>query len=880
MSIPLILTAKKYISSSAAYYDSDVDTENGIFSYGDNYYKTFIASAEKGYKLPFVKYHKVVQSKATANDPWETKYSENMNIQTAAFSQLYDVSFNNGESGKQNRICFPFKVGTEIKDNMSVNGSELSIIPLVNPTDNTQSNYRMRKATVELYNDSNGGSYGGTNFSKATIYAENENEYFFKVPAPSYVSALGKYAYTFYINVLLSTMVNGAKVNIPFTQVPMKMYTEADYNNSIFTNPYLINVTSADNGQAYESIYRSKGWHDDSFTEKTVKTSLPTTNVPMIMSIPKNPEVYILNGDFVSPVIKTINSISLSQNSISLYKGQNFTLPVQATVNYLDGTSGLCDIAWDKVVDNNTVGEQVYTASYHDSELNQTFTTTLIIVVKESIVELILENYSINLTYGEVYSLPTTAKIKLFDDSEENVNITWDKAIDTNVVGETIYTASFIADNLTVTKTLTINIAQPLLEIQLIENEKEIFYGSNFSLPTTANAKYEGGEIKVVDIIWDKTINTSLKGISVYTASFTEFSKTVTSTLTINVLLRPVSLTINQESIKINENTVFNTDDLIFKIKFEDDSEVNKTFADVVVNQPIDLNIEGDTEYIFSYTENTITVSDSLVLKVDKIDPTFSILKIQNTTINSAVLNIKTNEPNCIFYFKLSEENVLPTINEIKANTETNISITNIDEFEKTINITNLKSKKEYYVFILASDSNGNAQDNVSTIALKTLPVPFEVKGNVFIGNAKITIDQNSNFDEIHYRFEDIALSQTTNNKDSYDVAYFESNVVLNKLLNTDFLLYNEFIEIVAPSSLSKTIVLAIQLYKNNEPVSDIVLSEFSVISNNTTIESIFSDYVRVSNKEVIRTFIDDHIEENKKYFYKVISVKQKFVTK
>ena len=305
MSIPLILTAKSYISSSGDYYDSNIDTENGIFSYGSNDYKTFIASAEKGYKLPYVQYHSVARSKTLANDPWTTKYSDSINLSQLVLSQAYETCFTNGDNGKQNRICFTNKTGTAIKDNMSVNGSELSIIPLVNPTDNTQSNYRMRKAKVELYNSSNGGSYRETHFSKATIYAENENEYFFKVPAPSYVSALDKYVYNFNINVLLSTMVNGTKVNIPFTQVPMKMYTEEDYNNSIFTNPYLINVTSADNGQAYEYIYRSKGLSDDGFTEKTVKTSLPTTNVPMIMSIPKNPEVYILNGDFVSPVIKT-----------------------------------------------------------------------------------------------------------------------------------------------------------------------------------------------------------------------------------------------------------------------------------------------------------------------------------------------------------------------------------------------------------------------------------------------------------------------------------------------------------------------------------------------------------------------------------------------
>ena len=190
------------------------------------------------------------------------------------------------------------------------------------------------------------------------------------------------------------------------------------------------------------------------------------------------------------------------------------------------------------------------------------------------------------------------------------------------------------------------------------------------------------------------------------------------------------------------------------------------------------------------------------------------------------------------------------------------------------------EKKKEYYVFILASDSNGNTQDNISYLSFKTLPIPFVLNGGVFLGTQNIIIDPSENFDEIHYRIEDVKISQVTNNKDSYDVAYSKNNVVQNKLLSSDFLLYNETIEITAPNNLSKTIVLAIQLYKNNEPVSYIVLSEFSVISNTQTVESIFSDYVKVSNKEVIRTFIDTNIEENKKYFYKVISVKQKFVTK
>src|SRR5574343_408778 len=102
MSIPLILTAKNYVSASAAYYDSDVDTENGIFSYGDSYYKTFVASAEKGYKLPYVKYHSVAQSKTLANDPWAIAYSDSINLHQVALAQSWDIGFNNGESGKQN----------------------------------------------------------------------------------------------------------------------------------------------------------------------------------------------------------------------------------------------------------------------------------------------------------------------------------------------------------------------------------------------------------------------------------------------------------------------------------------------------------------------------------------------------------------------------------------------------------------------------------------------------------------------------------------------------------------------------------------------------------------------------------------------------------
>ena len=43
-----------------------------------------------------------------------------------------------------------------------------------------------------------------------------------------------------------------------------------------------------------------------------------------------------------------------------------------------------------------------------------------------------------------------------------------------------------------------------------------------------------------------------------------------------------------------------------------------------------------------------------------------SFLKIENITINSSDLLIKTNEYNCVFYFKISEENIQPSLEEIR----------------------------------------------------------------------------------------------------------------------------------------------------------------------------------------------------------------------
>ena len=710
----------------------------------------------------------------------------------------------------------PYRV--RIISTTTENGSTLIQLEslLENPSDNSLSNYRKIKPKV-------------THISFAIAGEETRNSVFFEdetkivyLLKPNVRTGTGTfYCYSFSPRIKYTFVKDDlSEVLLPFVEIPtFKKQTQAQYDSGVYSEEFLTPV-GMESGAGGSSNSSSQTYYDGNRTTNNWTTYGDTDSS------------YELEGH-VYPTYQTPEVTTNPGNIYITFFKDDVYIP--RTDDYLSKTPS----------------------------------------------QIIFEQNVFSTKMNSVFSLPTTCSIKYSNDVvESGKTITWDKNVDTSSVGSFVYTASYTENGTTVTQAVTLNVTKILVEIYFVNNSQNIFYNENYNLPLKAMAKYSDDSISEVDVTFDKIINNKVIGLTKYTATYTEDSISKSCVFNVTVLLRPTSMEINQESVYINENSIFNTNELIFKVIFEDGSETNKTFEDVIIDKPIDLNVEGDTEYIFSYTENTVTVSDSLIFKIDKTDPTFSILKIQNTTINSAVLNIKTNEPNCVFYFKVSETNTLPTINEIKANIEENISVVDISEFEKTINISNLKSKKEYYVFILASDSNGNTQDNISYLSFKTLPIPFVLNGGVFLGTQNIIIDPSENFDEIHYRIEDVKISQVTNNKDSYDVAYSENNVVQNKLLSSDFLLYNETIEITAPNNLSKTIVLAIQLYKNNEPVSYIVLSEFSVISNTQTVESIFSDYVKVSNKEVIRTFIDTNIEENKKYFYKVVSVKQKFVNK
>ena len=476
------------------------------------------------------------------------------------------------------------------------------------------------------------------------------------------------------------------------------------------------------------------------------------------------------------------------------------------------------------------------------------------------------------------FALPATATLLYNDATTKTVNVTWNKAVDITTVGTTAYIASYTENGITVNTQLTLTVLKTLNRMYFDESKIDVFYNDYFVLPTKAFVEYSDNVISEVVVIWDRIIDASIKGEVLYTASYTEDGKTITANLIINVLLKPVSLTINKETIIINNETIFNPNNLIFTVKYNDESEVNKLYNEMTIDKEINLNLEKTTEYIFSYTENGFSVVDNLILKIDKSDPTFSILNFNSITINSSVLSAITNEPNCKFYLKISEVNESPTIAELKENNQS-ITTNKINKFESDFLFENLKSKKEYFVFLLVEDSSGNSQDSITSLNFKTLSVPFELDGGVFLGTQKIVIEKTDLFDEIHYRIENVELSKITNNIDSYTVFYSEEDIQ-TKLLNTDYILYNDFIQIDAPEELSTIITLAIQLYKGGEAVSDITLSEISIAAIKSNIESIFSDYEIITNKQLLRIFIDTDIEENKKYFYKVVSVKQKFVTK
>ena len=709
----------------------------------------------------------------------------------------------------------PYRV--RIISTTTENGSTLIQLEslLENPSDNSLSNYRKIKPKVTHISFTTAGQV-----TKNSVFFEDETKIVYLLK-PNVRTGTGTfYSYSFSPRIKYTFVKDDlSEVLLPFVEIPtFKKQTQAQYDSGVYSEEFLT-PAGMESGVSVYTNDTSKTYNDGNRTTNNWTTFGDTDSS------------YEFEG-YVYPTYQTPEVTTNPGNIYITFFKDDVYIP--RTDDYLSKTPS----------------------------------------------QIIFEQNVFSTKMNSVFSLPTSCSIKYSNDViESGKTITWDKNVDTSSVGSFVYTASYTENGTTITQAVTLNVTKTLVEIYFVNNSQNIFYNENYNLPLKAMAKYSDDSISEVDVTFDKIINNKGIGLTQYTATYTEDSISKSCVFNVTVLLRPTSMEINKESVYINENSIFNTNELIFKVIFEDGSETNKTFEDVIIDKPIDLNVEGDTEYIFSYTENTVTVSDSLILKIDKTDPTFTLLSFKNTTINSTELSVKSNEPNCLIYLKFSELEVEPTIDEIKTFVNTDVIITEINEYEKSFVFNNLKSKKKYFAYILMEDSKGNVQDLISKVSVETLPVPFNILNEICIGDKVITIPSSDNYDEVRYRIEQVNLSQIKNNKDSYDITYSETDIQ-NKLLNADYLLYNGSIELMQPNQLSYTIVVVIQLYKNNEPVSDIVLTEFTIITTNKNPETIFSDYVRVSNRILVRTFIDENIEENKKYFYKIISVKQKFITK
>lgn len=134
-----------------------------------------------------------------------------------------------------------------------------------------------------------------------------------------------------------------------------------------------------------------------------------------------------------------IESISLSEKELILEEKESYKLKATVLPNNATNKSLIWHSSDDKIitVDNEgtVVAHSVGEATVTVSDTSGKITNQLVITVKEPTIQSI-EDFTINITQNDDYSLPTTVSAIMSNNTTKEVPVSWDtKEIDTSIIG-------------------------------------------------------------------------------------------------------------------------------------------------------------------------------------------------------------------------------------------------------------------------------------------------------------------------------------------------------------------------------------------------------------------------------------------------------------
>jgi hypothetical protein len=349
-------------------------------------------------------------------------------------------------------------------------------------------------------------------------------------------------------------------------------------------------------------------------------------------SAPTIQVVYVLVVTEIKPEV-TLQGLVLTSTTGTVEVKKAFTLPTTGIAIYSNNTTKPVAVTWDKVVDTSKVGPFTYTASYTEGTETRTAVFTLTVTpveipVKATKIAFATNKITLQVKANGTYELPKLVTATYDNGTTKEVTITsWSPSATASIA--TVETTSYIAifsekysdgTSVLLTAIYTVEVTEEpqtktLETITLTKTSDSVGKGTSYTLPATATAVYSDASTKPVAVTWDKAVNTTVAGITVYTASYTENGVTKTALFTLTVtedVVKATSFKISQTSGMVVKGAVYS---LPTKGTITFSNGTTKEVG-VTWNKGVNTGTVGVYEYIGSNTEaGTLTVKFTLTVE-------------------------------------------------------------------------------------------------------------------------------------------------------------------------------------------------------------------------------------------------------------------------
>ena len=240
--------------------------------------------------------------------------------------------------------------------------------------------------------------------------------------------------------------------------------------------------------------------------------------------------------------VNKLSSISVSGQKTEFEYGEIFSFDGVVTASYTVDPDQVVNPTSVSIIDTFTPGIKHVTVTYIEDGVTATYTYDVTVneppVVPTS---LDLTGMTVDYVTYDDFSFDGIARVNYSDHTVKQVTPTSVSTPDMTVAGDKEITVTYVEDNVTLTKTYVIHVAErTILPASLVISGQKIEFtvGDTFSFDGTCTLKYTDDSTKVVTPVVSSP-DMSSAGTKTVTLTYTEYGVTVTATYNITVSEAP-----------------------------------------------------------------------------------------------------------------------------------------------------------------------------------------------------------------------------------------------------------------------------------------------------------------------------------------------------